>query len=425
YNSLLLACRTQDLVEDCETLNYSMRELLHSLRQLGIRVFVQPEPLSPNEDRAGACPLRGEVRGMIKLMLEDLQRALPGIDGIYWTSLLPAPSYMTDPFAREALLYDVLLAELRLLESSLEADQSLIFSVPFSTPEHAELLSTCLQELCDDAGARTQIAFPALAGDPAELHRSEHPLWNSLHSSPDLSATGLLPIVNAGAVSHGAGLWPSLPLRQLDTVFSNAEGTNVAGAIVLADKIPSKHGLAHCSLWACGQRLWRPLGIGRLMETWCKAYRPDWSTEKLAQIIATASELDTALSRLEDFAQTGLRKDEDPSPHRTRIESLVSRLNAFGLEGLVDDTQVRSTLEDYTTFFVRDSKRRIHQVLTRLNLSMASVLHGDDLKEAFWTVMDAEPGRGIVAGAQVSLLKSPNKGVDGSRLRLIYDENMS
>lgn len=194
------------------------------------------------------------------------------VEGLFWESALLQPDFA--PF--DLTLFDAVCQELKQVE---EMKKEVIFYVP-SNGERQHWLS----DLVDRAGPRTTIAFSAVAGEPAADHLPLHPFWETLRSSPDVSSTPLLPILNIGAVKQGECLC-ALPFDQLEQVLPRLERHTFAGFIGLTKHVPEELGLLHLSLWAAGQSLWHRKAPKLSAETWCLAHRPDLNFSEMSEAL--------------------------------------------------------------------------------------------------------------------------------------------
>jgi hypothetical protein len=199
---------------------------------------------------------------------------------------------------------------------------------------------------------------------------------------------------------------------------------NFAGLAVLCGALPTQEGMAATALFVAGQGQWGGCGVEALLQTCLAAFRPVWDAELLMDISAETTEINAGIFRVSRRARACTAGSLDAADSRCDLEALLSRLNALHhryVEGKGASETV--SLSDYVRYYVRDSKRRIHHLLQQLGISLASVLNGDDLKEAVWTRMESDPGRGMVSGAQVTFLSRANEAADSERLRDLIAEN--
>lgn len=425
YNSILFSAPSSQSVQEVEELDYSMDELCQALQVAGLQVLFQPMVVAVGESM-GACPLKPKTRAYIAMLVEDLLKAVPKANGIFWESLLGESSYSSEEVARDFLIYDLVLSELRLMEHLTGKDRRLVFYLPSQNLEESRKQAQWISDLCDDADTSTIIAFSSTVGHPVAWEQGLHPFWQELRRLPDSSYTPLMPVVNVGNVKRGNGLWPNVPLRFLDEVCGRLWRHRFAGVTAMTDFLPKPGGFNEMALWALGQAQWRSLPPTQLAETWLLARRPAWSIRRVLDTVQACEYSTQELYSMLALAEQGLGKDKDLDLCRSRIEALLAQLKY--LQILVKDSPVdasqQSTLDDYVIFYLRDTKRMVHHCLKKMNIAMGSVLVGDDLQEAFWTEMDAEPSRGIGAGAEVNFLARPNRGEPDSRLRLVADENL-
>ena len=224
------------------------------IREYGIKIILKPSLLHYNEAK---CPLDLPYQDTIKASIQEFLKQVPEVDYIFWESALLHADFLHHPAARDWTFYELVLSEVKLLESSLKDKVPLFYFVPAFDKLSATRQSTWLPRLCDDVANNTIVAFPAVSGDLYGDHQLPHPFWEILRASKNSSSTRLMPILNIGGIKQGEGLWPVLTFDILEKYVSRCYGHPFAGAIVLTGAIPGKGGILDCNLWVASQALWR------------------------------------------------------------------------------------------------------------------------------------------------------------------------
>ena len=169
----------------------------------------------------------------LKLILKSNEIVSRNVDFLFFESQMTGPSK-----DRDATQADLVLSEVRKIESELSSAASLIFYIPAVNLQEARKHSTWFESICDDVGNKTMISFSAeVDGDP-------HPFWEVLRRSPDTSATPLLPVINQ------------------EHFISRCYRHNFAGVITCMDHLSDEVS------WITSQLLWRQISPELASETW-------------------------------------------------------------------------------------------------------------------------------------------------------------
>lgn len=311
---------------------------------------------------------------LIAPFYDDLFKDCPSLHAAFFQSRLLKEAQPSERYTRLEQHH----REMQRLEQLCPKDCQLIY---YLQPEgHAEALAQTewIPSLQDLAGNRTIIAFPAVAAAPWEDHVPPHPLWENLRRSPDTSATPLMPLINAGSVRQGEGLWPTLTVDASSRYIGAMRRHAFAGALCLTAEVPRRQGLLDCSLWTAGQLQWRYSPSEWLLERWL----PAGTTPLVFQVLRLSRELLLAIRRLGAEQAT-----------RTQAEAVAAQwrwLHELSVHpSLTNDLK----LEDYLRYFLRDAWRQFMQTLQVLRLPLTGV-HTSDPEPSFWSTM-AEGGRVI------------------------------
>lgn len=308
-------------------------------------------------------------------------------------------------------LSETVVKDVQRLEKTMPAAAKLIYFVPFCEELSTEQSAHVILSVQREAAKGTIVAFSALAGNPLHDYLEPHPIWEKLRSSPTLQGTALMPILNAGGVFHGEGLWPGVCFELADLVCGGCRRHAFTGSIAIVNQMPPSGGFLEANLWVVGQTMWRETPPLALFETWLKANKPEGAGAHLLKLLKVVREVIVALGRLQLEPRDMMAEEE----RRIFVESVLARLRLIEAEA-ADLSKRRIskpsyvTVGDYLSFFVRDSKR-----VAKMHLPAASI--NDDAQESVWTKPVGEGGQKPV------LLDRPNPGFANSKVALINAEN--
>ncbi len=374
YNGVLFGARQDSSYPIKE--EWDISSLFDVVQQHGLKVIVKPS--TAKEDH-----------------LDTLFHSFPSIDYLFWeTPLKRADGTKT--------LLESHIEEMKRLEKAC-GQVGLIYFIPAADKSEAEQQAQWLPWLCDEAGERTILAFPAVAGQMTADFLQLHPFWNALRASPDTSSTPLMPIVNCGALKQGEGLWPVLNYDLIERFFERCYRHHFAGIMTLVNQLPQKRSMLDCCLWIASQAQWGNKAPLLLAETWFLANRPDIDFAAHASTFREIRNVSLQLAALSTNSSPFMTHEEC----RFLTESLLSRIKEIHIK-------LVPSLRDSFTFFERDARRIILRFLQKHNSGLANLLMEDSQGESFWTQMNK---------GNVLLLEEPLKGAPGSLMEQIYKEN--
>jgi hypothetical protein len=309
--------------------------------------------------------------------------------------------------AKYALQADLVKEELRLIEQQLENKQSLIFYIPCHHLENSRRHSHWMQQLHDDAGKNSYIAFSAVAGLPTEDHQLPHPYWEFLRKSQNISAKAMVPIINGGGVHQGDGLWPSIPFDQFELFFPRISRYRLGNPIVLSSQIPPGFGFLRCSLWVAGQLSSKDIHPEFLIEEWFREYKPQIELPIHRDLLRQIRSLVIEISRMRSIQKDAISHEEI----RLFIESLLLQLKYMDIK-LIKEEKNRTHLgiADYFEYFYKDARRMIAHSGQSFNISTQQI----NDEPSFWTFSKI---------SKIQLLDQPLRGESGSTMEKIYLEN--
>lgn len=384
-----------------------------SLRAQGIAVGVAVKAPSQTPTR---CPLDKEYQHNVISAL----RSLSEIDVLLWESQLLHSSFAEGLAADSFTLSELVQAELRLVESALPQNCRLIFYVPADSAEGSERCAHIFVDLTHCAKKGTSLAFAAGTGE-LELN----PIWDALRRRRDPSMTPLLPVMNAGAMGLGEGLWPILSSESVEHCIGCMHSQNFSGAIVLADSVPKEDGIAACNLWVAGQSLWGSQSPSALVDTWFGAFRPDMRYREHQPSLAMARTVAVDLARLSQMRTTPLKRFSGTRVNG-EIDLLAAKLRILDARQSSDDCALphrsKTTLQDYFRYFSRDAWCLLHYHLERLRLPLPGVPTAVDHSGGFWSVLNTR-GRVVPGAATVTPLTEPRRDSQDPCMERIFVEN--
>ena len=288
----------------------------------------------------------------------------------------------------------------------------LIFYVPVADDEAHRQYGISLQDVCNSAGKGTIIAFSAVCGTPIHDHLPAHPFWNQLRLSRQKVTTPLMPIINAGGVNQGEGLWPSLPF-DLFHYFQCSCRHHFAGVAVIANHLPASGGFLDCSLWVAAQLQWRDAPPENLIETWFKAHRPDIDYPLEKDFFKQMRDIAKELSYLRFLKG---RKKYTVEELRLLIESLLARLKVIKLKAAKDRPM---SLIDQVNLFLIDARWILLNFASSCDVPLLPSAGEEDLQESFWT--KAAQAHSSRNGLKTLMLEIPEKGTP--QMQRIYHGN--
>ncbi len=375
-----------------------MTEQTEALRQAGIAVGLKLAPPAA----VSRCPLDVAYQ-------QTFSQHTAATDFFCWESQLHHPTFTQHPNAESYTYYELLEAELRLLEQILPPTGQLIFYIPCDNSEQARQQAPWLSRLSDVVGPRTLIAFSCTSGDCS----TAHPFWDLLRKKRNPSATPLLPLLNGGTLGLGEGLWPVLPIHTIDDCVTRMLPSSFAGAIIQAPHLPAGDGLLACGLWMASQALWSGRSAARLAETWFAAYQPENPYLTHAHAIAIAGEIAQELGR---FSQA--KGGVCTSAHIDVVAAKLRLLDSLYLT----DTHT-SPIQRYFHYFSRDAWCLLHYHTDRLRLPGPGVPHAVDHSGGFWTRLISNGSRIVPSAATVTPLDRPRCLADDPAMAHLFDLN--
>lgn len=384
------------IVLPMDILNEEMVAVRALCKDHGIKIIWAMENLH-RQETIPTCPFDGKFKEYYQEYFHSKQDV--SSDYIFWESKIGAPRFDHHPLAIEATILDLLIEELKFLEANVSQKSRLIYYLPIVKGHSHEKQAVWLKGLIENASPFTTISFSAYSGKNCDDHLNLHPLWSYLRNSVDPVGISLLPIINAGAVNTGEGLWPTPSIEAIDQVLARMERHRFVGAIAKSRKLPAGRGFLDCSLWITGQSLWQKATAHQFLETWLKAYRPGEDTSKCIEVIVEARTIAMEIRSMSEVSNNDNLK--------LHAESLLLRLRKLPTD----------VLKDYITFFKRDARRNIFYALQQKNIPTTSYQEVDDQEESFWTMGTKHFNEGL----KITLNKAPAKSTNPSMMAILNE----
>jgi hypothetical protein len=388
-----------------------IKTICSTLHEYGLKVIIKPQLTYPYPNR---CLLENTYKDFLQHSLKLLNQQIPHCDALFWESECWTPDCQEHPLAREITQADLVRDEITLLQNVLE-NRTLIYFVPAINSEIALEQSKWLPSICDDMGNKSILAFPAVSGEFFADHLPPHPLWNALRSSPDISSTPLMPIVNLGSVNQGEGLWPSINIELIERYISGCHRHFFAGVIVATNRISTKGTFLDCNLWLASQAMWTNRSVSSLLESWFLAERKDLEFMTLSEAIIDLRSLTLKLSRLRAIEEDSQLMTQEEC--RAIVDSILPKLKELQLllEKKGNKKTDRPTLYDYYLPFVKDARLITLRALQNMHLPLLHMKKEEDGQGGFWV-------QGL-GGKMGKFLDQPQKGSAGSIMEAILNEN--
>ncbi len=416
YNSVLIGTHLSNWKLSPSTTTSSpttnLEDIFQQLHDHGIKIILKPNfAIDATTLFLGSPQLKTHLQNSF----DALFRLFPKIDAFFWESLCQTPAYLNDPMALDSTDGEIALTEIKLLEHCLQNRSNLIFYIPSPPKNEALRQARWITKFVDEMGVKSLLSFNAVSGSFYDDHSADHPLWELLRTSPDVSSTALLPIINIGLVKQGEGLWPITNFDLLDRFVSRCYRHHFEGAIGLISHIPESGSLLDCNLWVAGQTLWRDHPPFLIAETWFKAFRPAEDAQFSLELMKIARGIVLQLSLLRSIASNeseGISLGIDEA--KIHGESILSSLKKLKLLyekqvslhlDVKDDS--RPSIKEYFSFFAHDVKQLLGSFLPTFNLPLSHVLDEEESQISFWS----------------HELEIPHRGHKNSTMEAIYLEN--
>lgn len=423
YNSVMIGAQHGAFISKPAKQTFELSEICHHMLDHGIQLIVKPKfYLPPGSLPAHKCPYDKNFASFLATAYSELATELPQLSYIFWESMLLYSNYRYHPNAKEATTIEIVLEEVRLLESLLGANTGLIFYLPSPNPQSAQKQAAWIPELLDDLGPKTVLAFSAVAGEISADHQLDHSLWNTLRLHRESSATPLLPIVNLGAVHQGEGLWPLVNLDLCERFIPRCQRHNFLGMIGFANHLPKQGGWLDSLLWVAGHSQWDSFQPHLLMETWFKAFYPNEDFSHCYPLLKDARKIALRTSSLHALACNRKRANLASEEWRVYAEEILAQLKLLQMQCdryFMKSFQACSqNLQGHFNIFMADIKRFIDNFWQFFHLPAINLLNKEEIGPGFWsqTANKSSPPTSWFH-------EEPQRGLPGSDMEAIFFQN--
>lgn len=322
------------------------------------------------------------------LMLEGSYKSLPAVDYVYY----PSP-YMDDCSKTQL---ERAVSEAFKIIKYLHKHSTLIFQ-PHQT-ESVHWWNKLLDELPD----KTILAFPT-----HERNGHLHPFWDILHSSIDVSSTSIMPILNAGCLGIGEGLWPLMLADHIEDVLLKCNSHSFSGFLSLAANMPAYEAWGSLNLWIAARSQWvNPIcSCQDIAKDWFKLYRPDIDLQLCLEPIKLLTDLThKVVNWLED--------ESTPTTEcwRSKLEfafSYLKLISGYAWENYTACNSAYPSLEDYFRYCYVDLRSLLFHLILKHQIPISQMIDSEDVKGGFWTELRGAPGQAVRSGGHVILRTEP------------------
>lgn len=420
YNSVMIGAQHGTFISKPAKQVLDLHVICQQMLDHGIQMIVKPKFYLPlDASPAQKCPYDDNFASFLTTACNELATELPLLSHIFWESMLFYSNYRHHPHAKEATTIEIVLKEVRLLESTLGRNAGLIFYVPSPNPQAAQKQAAWIPELLDDLGPKTVLAFSAVAGEITADHQLDHPLWKALRLHRESSATPLLPIINFGAVRQGEGLWPIANLDLCERFIPRCQRHNFLGLIGFANHLPKQGSLLDSLLWVAGHSQWHSLQPHLLAETWFKAFYPNTDFSQCYLLLADARKIALRTSSLYALACNKKRSNFTSEEWRLYAEEILAQLKLLHMQCdkfFKDNFQSGSQdLQKYFYYFIADIKRFIINFWQFTHLPAINLLNKEEIDQGFWGQTASKASSPITW-----FCNEPQRGAPGSDMEAIF-----
>ena len=374
YTGVVFGGRDAALMNsDPDSDSLPLHRWMRALRAVGLTAWLKPTISSTLEGCVAESSWRQGVTDALESLLEGDTRP----DGIVWRVQAVRPSALAHRSAQNDTQLDLVAKELQLVQKT-AGDLPLSFFIVAPSPSIAERQAEWLERLAQVAERNTTIAFSCVAGYFQDDHRPQHPVWSHARTLHGLGTGALTPLINAGAVQQGEGLWPSIPLELFHQAHSILGLYGVRRAIVTSSTLPSGDGVLAVSLSTASGVLFSGHSPTAVSEQWLAAHCPSSNTQTVGELLRQGGSLVRELSLIRSLPPG------DPDGFRAKVDLFFAKIQAFR-SSIEQGTHDWNALTEHAIGFCRDARRICCHVGQRFNVSLNSELTPDDLKGGFWT----------------------------------------
>lgn len=246
----------------------------------------------------GLSPANPEYSESIKKIIHDLPRYC---SGIFWESHFNQPSFSQNPYADRFTYRELLIKEMKTLETHLPKGMRLFYQLP----NNCERLATWLRHLAHQAGEYTTLAF----------HPNDS-LIPFLSSIPEKIVTPLLSVITT----------TNKPVEPKETPILHVPRHQIEGAFVQADFIPKIDTIPGAQLWVLSKELMGKPNPQDAWYRWGNIYRPEWNFHSFQDAFRLAKEINEVSDKNFQNSDEGSLLRQEYSLKLKRLERIVSSI---------------------------------------------------------------------------------------------------
>jgi hypothetical protein len=174
---------------------------------------------------------------------------------------------------------DRVIEDIHQFEALTRGQFGLIYYLPYNRAL-MENKPNFLQEISLGISPTTILSFSCVSGCPSHVYLRPHSFWRELCYMQEVLGVRLLPIVRVAEPQ-----WPSIRYDIYETYFSRCLRHKYAGIAAYTSTLPIQGEFNHCNLWVAGQMQWGSLPPILCVETWFKAFHPEWDYTELESVL--------------------------------------------------------------------------------------------------------------------------------------------
>lgn len=367
------------------------------LRSQGVRIGIKPVfDIDLITKTHVLSPFDPSFKDWIACEIESLFKALPPFDFFVYESLALIFDEMGLNHDREHLLKEIASAEISLIEEVLKGRTGLVYLFPGE--EHS------LKEIALNVDSKTWLAFSSRAGNPFLDHLKIHPFLKNADPQ-EVKGLKLASLVNIGGVLQGGGLWPSVTLDLVQSVYPYLIDLNIT-PIPCVHGLPQPGSFLEASLIIASKTFKGSRFPEKDLSVWLKETQCREDISTLKEVRDLCVHLSTMRALLGEKNRDSLSKDDT----KLLALSVLSRLQ-----------RLQGTSLDCLHFFLRDARRIVLHFIQSFNVTLNESME-DAGEKGFWTDFAIGAGSGVRNLGKVTLLKTPQLNPDCPRMQKIYHD---
>lgn len=379
----------------------SAQEFLRALKKYGISIYLFLNPCIQEKDPFET--FQEKIREHYRIIEQEFNL----IDGVMTRSVpkIEYPEIFTYP---KRLLMQINSYE------ELIGDKKLLFYFDFKDAYESEQCGEWMEEILDGVGPKTSLSFSSFIGDMRGQSFKKNAVWKALNDSWDSSTTPIVPLINAGGVDCGEGLWPNSPLTLFHNISSSLHRHPFSGILPFTRYLPLKRGLLRATLWSLGASQWQKQTPEELMELFLKAYFNIKHTHLIKELLHDSEEISHTLQKVQSNPQ------KESKELALYLKYILSKVDIL-------DFKIKKMPKDHLSYmfkmFVRDVKKKLLLWNQQWQLHINEIASGDDLKESFWIDIEHSSRGGLGGSVQGEQRESPYAPENNQEMQEILQAN--